>query len=78
MKQITSLQALLPPPIPPPPLEPLLTEQESISTYMAEHLSSLTTHYDQMADALREEEEAGITLDEENMQGRGYTRVFLY
>lgn len=46
-----------------------LTAQDTVSTAMAGHLESLTSHYDQMASALREGE-AGEVFSDEDIAGR--------
>lgn len=51
-------------------IEDILNAQRKTSELMARHLSSLTSHYEQMADALRISE-AGETFGEEDLQGTG-------
>jgi autophagy-related protein 17 len=55
-----------------PSIEDILNAQRKTSELMARHLSSLTSHYEQMADALRISE-AGETFGEEDLQGKGIT-----
>lgn len=51
-----------------PSIESILGAQQETSELMASHLSSLTSHYEQMADALRTSE-AGEIFSEEDLQG---------
>lgn len=68
-KQIADIKAILPPP---PtrsrPMNAVLAEQDVAATEMASRLESLTAHYDQMSQALQDEE-SGQPLNEEEMQG---------
>ncbi|KAF8557452.1 hypothetical protein OG21DRAFT_1407161 [Imleria badia] len=64
---VSSIRDSLPVSNAPTPIESLLASQESTTTGMASHLESLTSHYDQMADALHDSE-AGISHSEEEMQ----------
>ncbi|KAF5381981.1 hypothetical protein D9615_004304 [Tricholomella constricta] len=66
---ITSIQDSLPEISPDPPMkfvEEILAAQDVIITSMAAHLESLTSHYGQMANALRESE-AGEAFSEEDL-----------
>lgn len=49
-------------------MDNIFSSQEAISTDMAEHLSSLTRHYDQMVQALQDSE-AGEAFTEAEIQG---------
>lgn len=64
---ITAVQSSLPSEINIPPMDDIFTSQETISTDMANHLSSLTRHYDQMVQALHDSE-AGEIFSEADIQ----------
>ena len=49
-------------------VEEVLAAQDMISTTMAQHLESLTSHYGQMATALQESE-AGEAFSQEDLRG---------
>ena len=49
----------------------MLKAQESTSSTMANHLHGLTSHYDEMATALRDSE-AGIEIGDEDFLGKFY------
>ena len=49
-------------------MDDIFSSQEAISTDMANHLSGLTRHYDQMVQALHESE-AGESFSEDDIQG---------
>lgn len=65
---ICAIRASSPSEITIPPMDDIFSSQETISTDMASHLSSLTRHYDQMAHALHESE-AGEVFSEVDIQG---------
>jgi len=50
-------------------VEEILAAQDTISTTMAQHLESLTSHYGQMATALQESE-AGEAFSQEDLRGK--------
>ncbi|KAG5645529.1 hypothetical protein DXG03_005804 [Asterophora parasitica] len=71
----TSIQDALPVLSPEPPMkfaEEVLAAQDVILTSMAAHLGSLTSHYDQMANALQDTE-AGEEFSEEDLHGNECT-----
>lgn len=55
-------------PIEIPSIKDIFAKQESVSANMAHHLESLTSHYDQMAGALKDHE-AGEEFLEDDLQG---------
>jgi autophagy-related protein 17 len=65
---ISSIRESLPSSSDVPLIEDILNAQQQPSELMARHLSSLTSHYEQMADALKESE-AGEIFGEEDLQG---------
>ena len=65
---IAAICASIPSEITIPPMDDIFSSQEAISTDMAEHLSSLTRHYDQMVQAL-DESEAGEIFSEDDIKG---------
>jgi autophagy-related protein 17 len=65
---ISAIRASLPSEITIPPMDDIFLSQENISTDMANHLSSLTQHYDQMVQTLHESE-AGEVFSEHDIQG---------
>lgn len=65
---ISAIRSSLPSEITIPPMDNIFSSQETISTDMANHLSSLTRHYDQMVQALHESE-AGEVFSEADIQG---------
>lgn len=65
---ISSIRESLPSSSNVPSIEDILNAQQQPSELMARHLSSLTSHYEQMADALKESE-AGEIFGEEDLQG---------
>jgi autophagy-related protein 17 len=69
---ISSIRESLPSSSDVPSIEIILNAQRTTSELMARHLSSLTFHYEQMADALKVSE-AGETFSEEDLQGTGIT-----
>jgi autophagy-related protein 17 len=69
---ISSIRESLPSSSDVPSIENILNAQQTTSELMARHLSSLTFHYEQMADALKVSE-AGETFSEEDLQGTGTT-----
>lgn len=64
---ISSIRESLPSSSNVPSIEDMLNAQQQPSELMARHLSSLTSHYEQMADALKESE-AGEIFGEEDLQ----------
>ncbi|EKM58196.1 uncharacterized protein PHACADRAFT_116910 [Phanerochaete carnosa HHB-10118-sp] len=64
---ITAVRSSLPSEIIIPPMDDIFSSQETISMDMANHLSSLTRHYDQMVQALHESE-AGEVFSEADIQ----------
>ncbi|KAJ8589021.1 hypothetical protein M405DRAFT_874122 [Rhizopogon salebrosus TDB-379] len=64
---ISSIRESLPSSSDVPSIENILNAQQTTSELMARHLSSLTFHYEQMADALKVSE-AGETFSEEDLQ----------
>ncbi|KAF9061421.1 autophagy-related protein 17 [Rhodocollybia butyracea] len=64
---IDSIRDYLPEAISPPPIEQLITSQDSAKVGMASHLESLAAHYDQMVNAMRESE-AGDAFSEDDLQ----------
>ncbi|KAG2133664.1 autophagy-related protein 17 [Suillus bovinus] len=64
---ISSIRESLPSSSNVPSIEDILNAQQQPSELMARHLSSLTSHYEQMADALKESE-AGEIFSEEDLQ----------
>ncbi|KAG0705672.1 autophagy-related protein 17 [Suillus ampliporus] len=64
---ISSIRESLPSSNDVPSIEDILNAQQQPSELMARHLSSLTSHYEQMADALKESE-AGEIFGEEDLQ----------
>lgn len=65
---ITVIQDSLPPTNLIPPMVDLFTSQEAASADMANHLSSLTGHYEQMAQAVHDSE-AGVDFAPEDLHG---------
>ncbi|KAF5392168.1 hypothetical protein D9757_001415 [Collybiopsis confluens] len=65
---IDAIRCYLPEMTPTPPIESLINTQDLAKVGMAGHLESLTAHYDQMANALRESE-AGDVFNEDDLQG---------
>lgn len=65
---ISAIRTSLPSEITIPPMDDIFSSQEAISTDMANHLSSLTGHYDQMVQTLHESE-AGQIFSEDDIQG---------
>ncbi|KAJ3551505.1 hypothetical protein NM688_g4666 [Phlebia brevispora] len=53
-RSITAIRDGLPTEISIPPMDNIFADQEAVSVEMANHLSSLTSHYDQMVQALQE------------------------
>lgn len=70
---ISTIQKSLPATSALPPINSILESQAQMSTHMASHLESLASHYDQMAETLKESE-AGEAFSEEDIQGQ----LFLY
>ena len=66
---ITAIRNSLPNEISIPPMDNIFERQEHSSVEMANHLSSLTHHYDQMVQALHENE-AGEEFSETDLQGK--------
>ncbi|GJE96586.1 autophagy-related protein 17 [Phanerochaete sordida] len=64
---ISAIRSSLPSEIVIPPMDDIFSSQETISTDMANHLSSLTRHYDSMAQALHDNE-AGEIFSEADIQ----------
>ena len=63
-----TLREALPSSEPPLSVSDMLSSQESTSSTMANHLHGLTSHYDEMAAALRDSE-GGIEIGEEDLLG---------
>lgn len=68
MNTITSIRESLPADVPFPAIESALMSQDNILTSMAQHLESLASHYDQMANALKDSE-AGEVFGEDDIRG---------
>lgn len=62
------LQEAIPSLTPLPAISDIFVEQERLSTSMAGHLESLSSHYDQMTMALQDAE-AGMEIGEEDLRG---------
>ncbi len=65
---ISIIQESLPPSIDVPNMKEVFNAQEAVSADMAHHLSSLLQHYDQMVQALHDNE-AGEDFSEADLQG---------
>lgn len=65
---ISIIQESLPPSIDVPNMKEVFNAQEAVSADMAHHLSSLLQHYDQMVQALHDNE-AGEDFSEVDLQG---------
>ncbi|KAI0783551.1 autophagy protein Apg17-domain-containing protein [Abortiporus biennis] len=64
---IASIRSTIPQQLDPPPIDSIMTSQESVSSEMARHLESLAGHYGQMSDALRDSEN-GVIFAEDDIQ----------
>ncbi len=69
---ISVIQSSLPLPAAVPPMADIFASQEVAAADMANHLSSLTGHYEQMVHALHDSE-AGETFAAEDLQGNPRT-----
>lgn len=67
-ENITSLQDSVPKIEPLPSIHEIFNSQEIVTSNMANHLEGLTSHYDEMAAALRDKE-SGEEISEEDLQG---------
>lgn len=77
-KQIADIKAILPPsPALAQPVNVLLSEQDAAATEMASRLESLTAHYDQMSQAL-EDEESGQPLNDQEMEGGQFQVTYAF
>ena len=67
-RAISAIQISLPPPILIPNMTEVFNTQETVSNDMATHLKSLVDHYEQMVQALHDNE-AGEIFEEAELQG---------
>ena len=70
-ERVISLKEGLPAIPPLPPLSQIFDDQERLSTSMAGHLESLSSHYEQMTIALRDKE-SGVEFSDEDLLGMCY------